>query len=134
MISDWAAWAAEQVCDWDGTGPQPHRRDADLGSYRRGAAIPRPARVHRRHQARSGGSGCPRIGRHPKNRRSPSTSPATGSDGRHGGTGHSDTRRLEYCTSRGWGTQISRIWIGLVLIGTKLMYAHIGSSRTSRSS
>ncbi len=39
MVSDWAAWATEQVRDWDGTGPQPHRHDADLDNYRRGAAI-----------------------------------------------------------------------------------------------
>ena len=43
MVSDWAAWAAEQVRDWNRTGPQPHRRDADLDSYRRGAAIPATA-------------------------------------------------------------------------------------------
>ena len=38
MVSDWAAWAAGQVRDWNRAGP--HRRDADLDSYRRGAAIP----------------------------------------------------------------------------------------------
>jgi len=41
MVSDWAAWAAGQVRDWNRTGP--HRRDAGLDSYRRGAAIPVPA-------------------------------------------------------------------------------------------
>jgi len=35
MVPD---WAAGQVRDWNRTGP--HRRDADLDSYRRGAAIP----------------------------------------------------------------------------------------------
>jgi PadR family transcriptional regulator AphA len=37
MISDWADWAAAQVRDWNGTGPQPHRHHADLESYGRGA-------------------------------------------------------------------------------------------------
>ena len=43
MVSDWAAWAAGQVRDWNGTGP--HRRGADLDSYRRGAAIPAHGRL-----------------------------------------------------------------------------------------
>lgn len=39
MVEDWAAWATAQVSDWNGTGPQPHRHDADLDSYRKGAAL-----------------------------------------------------------------------------------------------
>ena len=38
MVAEWAAWAGEQIHDWNGTGPQPHRHRADLDSYRRGAA------------------------------------------------------------------------------------------------
>jgi hypothetical protein len=43
MVADWAAWATEQVRDWNGTGPQPHRHDTDLDSYRRGATLPATA-------------------------------------------------------------------------------------------
>ena len=38
MVRDWAKWAREQVMDWDGVGPQPHRHDQDLQTYTRGAA------------------------------------------------------------------------------------------------
>jgi hypothetical protein len=35
MIEGWAAWAREQIDDWDGTGPQPQRHGVDLASWRR---------------------------------------------------------------------------------------------------
>jgi DNA-binding PadR family transcriptional regulator len=35
MIEGWAAWSREQVADWDGTGPQPHRRERDLMAWLR---------------------------------------------------------------------------------------------------
>ena len=38
MIDEWAKWAREQIDDWEGTGPQPHRHDRDLATYRKGAA------------------------------------------------------------------------------------------------
>jgi DNA-binding PadR family transcriptional regulator len=34
-IEGWAAWACEQIEQWDGTGPQPQRHDLDMASFRR---------------------------------------------------------------------------------------------------
>jgi len=42
MVSDWATWARQQVQTWDGTGPQPHRHQLDLDTYRRGACLRDP--------------------------------------------------------------------------------------------
>jgi DNA-binding PadR family transcriptional regulator len=42
MVSDWATWARQQVENWDGTGPQPHRHQLDLDTYRRGACLRDP--------------------------------------------------------------------------------------------
>ena len=38
MVLHWSEWAREQVLDWDGVGPQPHRHAQDLQTYVRGAS------------------------------------------------------------------------------------------------
>lgn len=43
MVDEWARWARHQLDDWNGTGPQPHRHEHDLDSYRKGAARSRGA-------------------------------------------------------------------------------------------
>ena len=34
-IEGWAAWARDQIDEWDGTGAQPHRHELDMASFRR---------------------------------------------------------------------------------------------------
>ena len=34
-IEDWAAWARQQIADWDGTGPQPQRHEVDMQAWLR---------------------------------------------------------------------------------------------------
>jgi PadR family transcriptional regulator AphA len=41
MTREWVEWATAQVRDWRGTGPQPHRKDTDLATYRRVLAAAR---------------------------------------------------------------------------------------------